>query len=98
MELLEKEIETLDNIKDITLKIQKMKEIKKQILIQKNKIHKYIESLNMNEYKYNKNLDNLSLEQLLSNFETCTCIEQKIMLFNQIQTIYKNEENELFDQ
>ena len=95
---LEKEIEQLDEIKDWTIKIKKMKELKERILLQKNKLNTLIESVNSGEIKKSKKKKEMSLDELLKEFEKCEDIEEKIKLFNQIQYIIKEAETELFDE
>lgn len=96
---LEKEIESIDEIKDWSVKINKMKEIKEKINNQKNKINILLENLssNNNIKKMKKNKD-LSLDELLLEFDKCSNVEDKVKLFNHIQAIIKESELELFDE
>ena len=93
---LEKEIDNLDNIKEWDQKIQKMKEIKEEINLQKNKISKLLESINNGEVKKTKKDKDLSFDELLKKIETCENIDDKIKYFNQIQAFIKDSELELF--
>ena len=95
---LEKEIETLDDIKEWAIKIKKMKELKEKITTQRNKLNSFIELINSGEVKKTKKKKDLSLDDLLKEFEKTDDIEEKVKLFNQIQLIIKENEMELFDE
>ena len=95
---LEKEIETLDDIKDWANKIKKMKELKEKIMTQRNKLNSFIETINSGEIKKMKKKKDVSLDDLLKEFEKTDDIEEKVKLFNQIQFIIKENETELFEE
>jgi hypothetical protein len=94
---LEKEIDSLDGINEWSLKIKKMKELKEKIALGKNKITEFIETINSPELKKLKKFKNMSLDDLLKEFETTQDIENKVQLFIQIHTINSEYESELFD-
>jgi len=94
---IEKEINNLDNILDWSSKIKKMKELKEQIITQRNKLNSLIEIINSGDIKKNKKKKDLSLDDLLKQFEETENIEEKVKLFNQIQYIIKENERELFE-
>jgi hypothetical protein len=94
---IEKEINNLDNILDWSLKIKKMKEVKEQIITQRNKLNYFIEIINSGDIKKNKKKKDLSLDDLLKQFEETENIEEKVKLFNLIQYIIKENERELFE-
>jgi hypothetical protein len=94
---IEKEINNLDNILDWSSKIKKMKEVKEQIITQRNKLNYFIEIINSGDIKKNKKKKDLSLDDLLKQFEETENIEEKVKLFNQIQYIIKENERELFE-
>ena len=94
---IEKEINNLDNILDWSSKIKKMKEVKEQIITQRNKLNSLIEIINSGDIKKNKKKKDLSLDDLLKQFEETENIEEKVKLFNQIQYIIKENERELFE-
>ena len=96
---LEKEIDSLDEIKEWSKKIQKMKELKEKINLQKSKINSLLEMVNSGENKKTKKAKkDLNLDDLLSEFETCDNIDMRVKLFNQIQLAIKESELELFDE
>lgn len=98
---LEKEIDNLDDIKEWSQKIQKMKELQERINLQKIKINSLFESINSGEIKKvkkSKKDKDLNLDELLKEFETCENVDDKIKLFNQIQYLIKESELELFDE
>ena len=94
---LEKEINNLDDILDWSSKIKKMKELKEQIITHRDKLNSFIEIINSGDVKKNKKKKDLSLDDLLKQFEETENIEEKVKLFNQIQYIIKENEKELFE-
>lgn len=94
---IEKEINNLDDILDWSSKIKKIKEVKEQIITQRNKLNSFIEIINSGDIKKNKKKKDLSLDDLLKQFEETENIEEKVKLFNQIQYIIKENERELFE-
>lgn len=94
---IEKEINNLDDILDWSSKIKKMKELKEQIITHRNKLNSFIEIINSGDIKKNKKKKDLSLDDLLKQFEETENIEEKVKLFNQIQYIIKENERELFE-
>jgi hypothetical protein len=94
---IEKEINNLDDILDWSSKIKKMKELKEQIITHRNKLNSFIEIINSGDVKKNKKKKDLSLDDLLKQFEETENIEEKVKLFNQIQYIIKENERELFE-
>ena len=100
---LEKEIESLDDIKEWSDKIIKMKELKEKITLQKSKINTLLETINSGEVKKAKKTkkdkeSKVNLDDLLKEFETCENVDDKVKLFNQIQMLIKESELELFDE
>ena len=93
---LEKEIDSLDEIKEWSKKMEKIKELKEKINLQKTKINSLIETINSGEVKKSKK--DLNLDDLLVEFENCRDIDEKVKLFNQIQSLLKDNELELFDE
>lgn len=96
IEILEREIDSIDNIKEWSQKISKMKELKDKIISQKQKMNTLLESLNSNEIKKPKK-KNLNLDQLLIDYEESDNLEEKVKLFNNIQYLIKESELELFE-
>ena len=96
IEILEREIDSIDNIKEWSQKISKMKELKDKIISQKLKMNTLLESLNSNEAKKPKK-KNLNLDQLLIDYEESDNLEDKVKLFNNIQYLIKESELELFE-
>jgi len=96
IEILEREIDSIDNIKEWSQKISKMKELKDKIINQKLKMNTLLESLNSNEVKKPKK-KNLNLDQLLIDYEESDNLEEKVKLFNNIQYLIKESELELFE-
>jgi hypothetical protein len=96
---LEKEIDELDQIKEWSKKMQKMKDLKEKINLQKVKINSLIESVNSGEVKkMKKSKKEFSLDDLLNEFEICENVDEKVKLFNQIQSLIKDSELELFEE
>jgi hypothetical protein len=100
---LEKEIEGLEDIKEWSDKIIKMKELKEKITLQKSKINTLLETINSGEVKKTKKTkkdkeSKVNLDDLLKEFETCENVDDKVKLFNQIQMLIKESELELFDE
>jgi hypothetical protein len=96
---LEKEIDELDQIKEWSKKMQKMKDLKDKINLQKIKINSLMESVNSGEVKkIKRSKKDLSLDDLLSDFEICENVDDKVKLFNQIQSLIKDSELELFEE
>jgi len=96
---LEKEIDELDQIKEWSKKMQKMKDLKDKINLQKIKINSLMESVNSGEVKKIKRAKkDLSLDDLLNEFEICENVDDKVKLFNQIQSLIKDSELELFEE
>jgi len=95
---LEKDIELIDEIKEWSVKINKIKEIKEKIIGQKVKINNLLEAINSNEVKKIKKKKELTLDELLLEFDKCDNIDEKVKLFNHIQALIKESELELFDE
>ncbi len=96
---LEKEVDSLEDIKEWANKIKKMKELKEKIVLQKQKINNFIELINSGEVKKSKKKkENLSLDELLKEYNKTDEIEEKVKLFNLIQSLIKESELELFDE
>jgi len=99
MIVLEKELDEIDQIKEWSKKMQKMKELKEKINLQKIKINSLIETVNSGEVKkVKKAKKDLSLDDLLNEFEICENVDEKVKLFNQIQSLIKDSELELFEE
>ena len=96
IEILEKEIDSIDLIKEWSEKINKMKELREKIILQKSKMNMLLENLNSNELKKPKK-KNLNLDQLLIDYEESQNLEEKVKLFNNIQYLIKESELELFE-
>ena len=100
---LEKAIEELDDIKEWSDKIIRMKELKEKTTLQKSKINILLETINSGEVKKAKKTkkdkeSKVNLDDLLKEFETCENVDDKVKLFNQIQMLIKESELELFDE
>lgn len=96
---LEKEVDSLDDLKEWSNKINKMKELKEQIIIQKVKINNLIEMINSGEVKKSKKRkDTRSIDELTREYDNTTEIFEKVKLFNLIQSMIKESELELFDE
>jgi hypothetical protein len=96
IEILEREIDIIDDIKEWSQKINKIKELKDKLISQKLKMNTLLESLNSNEIKKPKK-KNLNLDQLLIDYEESDNLEEKVKLFNNIQYLIKESELELFE-
>jgi uncharacterized protein YpuA (DUF1002 family) len=95
---LEKEIDSIDNIKEWNLKIKKIKELKDKITMEKDKINSFIEMINSNEpKKTSKKKKDISLDQLVDDFSKSDNIESKVKTYCLIQSLIRETEHELFD-
>jgi len=95
---LEKEIDSIDNIKEWNVKIKKIKELKEKITTEKDKINAFIEMINSNEpMKISKKKKEISLDQLVDDFSKSDTIENKVKTFCLIQSMIRETEHELFD-
>lgn len=94
---IEKEVDAIDNIKEWTTKIKKMKEVKDKITEEKNKISTFIELINSNEVKKSKKKSDVSLDDLVKEYSNTDELKTKVKLFCQIQSIIRETENELFE-
>lgn len=92
---LEKEIDSIDDILDWSSKIKKIKELKEHITTYRNKLNSFIDIINSGYIKKKKK--NVSLDDLLKQFQETEDIEEKVKLFNQIQFIIKENELDLFE-
>jgi hypothetical protein len=95
---IEKKIEELDNISEWVDKITRITEIKEEITTQKEKITEYIDMINQEEYKKNKKMKNMSLDELLKLFNETEELETKMKIYNTIQAIIIELKSELFDE
>ena len=94
---IEKEVESIDSIKEWTTKLKKMKEMKDKISIEKNRITSFIEMINSNEIKKTKKKKDVSLDDLVKDFNNTDDMDSKVKLFCQIQGIIRETESELFE-
>jgi hypothetical protein len=92
----EKELFEIDEIKEWSLKLIKIKELKLKINNQKNKMTNLLQVLG--EAKKIKKKKDLTIEELLKEFEDSNNLEEKVKLFSHIQYLIKESELELFDE
>lgn len=93
-ETIENDINQLDKIDNWSDKINKMKEIKEEIINEHQQLKDLLDIVNKDEIdskKSNKNLD-----VLLSKFNDAKTIENKIKYYQLICSSIKNIEDELF--
>jgi hypothetical protein len=93
-ETIENDINQLDKIDNWSDKINKMKEIKEEIMNEQKQLKNLLDIVNKDDIdskKSNKNLD-----VLLSKFNEAKTIESKIKYYQLICSSIKNIEEELF--
>lgn len=88
------EVENIDSIENWNDKISKMKEIKEEISLEKQKLSELVNVIVKNEFKPKKNKANL--DSLLLSFKNATTIEEKIKLYQLISSHINDVEKELF--
>ena len=105
----EKEVNSIDDIKEWSKKMVKIKEIKDKIVNEIKKMNELLENLNGNEIKKPGIKDTSlkskaflpkkkkDLDNLLEEYENTKNLEEKVKLFNHIQYLIKECEGELFD-
>ena len=89
---IEKDIESLDDIKEWSTKLGHMKNIKEKIILQKNKINNLIDVIQSDKIKKNKKYKDLSIDDIINEIHTSKDIENKVKLFIQLQAIIKSTE------
>ena len=88
------EVENIDSIENWNDKILKMKEIKEEISLEKQKLSELVNIIVKNEFKPKKNKANL--DSLLLSFKNANTIEEKIKLYQLISSHINDVEKELF--
>ena len=88
------EVENIDSIENWNDKISKMKEIKEEISLEKQKLSELVNIIVKNEFKPKKNKANL--DSLLLSFKNANTIEEKIKLYQLISSHINDVEKELF--
>ena len=89
---IEKDIESLDDIKEWSTKLGHMKNIKEKLILQKNKINNLVDIIQSDKIKKNKKYKDLSIDDIINEIHTSKDIENKVKLFVQLQAIIKNTE------
>ena len=89
---IEKDIESLDDIKEWSTKLGHMKNIKEKIILQKNKINNLIDVIQSDKIKKNKKYKDLSIDDIINEIHKSKDIENKVKLFIQLQAIIKSTE------
>jgi hypothetical protein len=89
---IEKDIESLDDIKEWSTKLGHMKNIKEKLVLQKNKINNLIDVIQSDKIKKNKKYKDLSIDDIINEIHTSKDIENKVKLFIQLQAIIKSTE------
>ena len=99
--LLETEVNQLDSIENWNDRIIKMKEICEKIILEQQKLENItsdilkINSQNQSDSKKNKN-QNQNLDNLIHSFEAAETLEEKIKIYNIINSHINNIETQLF--
>ena len=97
--LLETEVNQLDSIENWNDRIIKMKEIREKIILEQQKLENItsdilkINSQNQPDSKKNKNQN---LDNLIHSFEAAETLEEKIKIYNIINSHINNIETQLF--
>ena len=103
--LLETEVNQLDSIENWNDRIIKMKEIREKIILEQQKLENItsdilkINSQNQSDSKKNKNQNqnqNQNLDNLIHSFEAAETLEEKIKIYNIINSHINNIETQLF--
>ena len=92
---IEKEIQELDSITDWNVRINKMKEIKKRISMEQNKLVELSNSISNDDLNNNHNKKNkTSLNELITTFKESSNLEDKVKLYATIIQQIKSIEKE----
>jgi len=92
------EVENIDSIENWNEKITKMKEIKEKISLEKQKISDLVNTIVKNEFKdeNKKKKNKIDLDSLLISFKNANTFEEKIKLYQLINSYINEIERELF--
>ncbi len=97
---LETQVNQLESIENWTERVEKMKELREQIVQEQEKLSQLISQVIKNEsgqfeMKKKKKQD---LDNLVSNFKNATTIEEKIKLYHIINSYITDIEKQIFDE
>ena len=97
---LEAEVNELDSIENWTERVEKMKELREQIIQEQNQLAQLVSQVLKNEsepveIKKKKKQD---LDNLVSNFKNANTIEEKIKLYHIINSHITNIEKQIFNE
>jgi len=97
---LEAEVNNLESIENWTERVEKMKELREQIVKEQNQLAQMVSSILKNdlsqmEVKKKKKQD---LDNLVSNFKNASTIEEKIKLYHLINSHITDIEKQFFDE
>lgn len=97
---LEAEVNNLESIENWTERVEKMKELREQIVKEQNQLAQMVSSILKNdlsqvEIKKKKKQD---LDNLVSNFKNASTIEEKIKLYHIINSHITDIEKQFFDE
>jgi hypothetical protein len=96
MEQLEKEIQSLESIKNWNEKITKTRALREKISKQKKKLEELVNLVVKNEIPIKKPKKFPSLDSMIHDFESSSLIEDKIKYYTWINLYISDMEKELF--
>jgi hypothetical protein len=97
--LLEIEVNQLDSIENWNDRIIKMKEIREKIILEQQKLENItsvILKINSQNDPVSKKYKNQNLDNLINKFEAAESLEEKIKIYNIINSHINNIESQLF--
>jgi Zn ribbon nucleic-acid-binding protein len=97
-ETLEKEVEQIDSIQNWTEKVNKIKELKKCIVNEQEKLNDLVNTILKNEQSYsNKKKKKIDLDYIVNSFKESENIDDKIKYYHLINYYVNQIEKQLFD-
>ncbi len=97
---LENQVNQLESIENWTERVEKMKELREQIVQEQEKLSQLVSQVIKNESGQveGKKKKKQDLNNLVSNFKNATTIEEKIKLYHIINSHITDIEKQIFDE
>ncbi len=97
---LETQVNQLESIENWTERVEKMKELREQIIQEQEKLSQLVSMVVKNESGHveGKKKKKQDLDNLVSNFKNATTIEEKIKLYHIINSYITDIEKQIFDE
>ena len=97
---LELEVNQLDSIENWTERVEKMKELREQIVQEQNQLAQLISQILKNDSSQVevKKKKKQNLDDLVSNFKNANTVEEKIKLYHIINSHITDIEKQIFDE